>query len=100
MAAVAVAVRMVEEDEMVVMILVMAVTVVATVVAEAVAEEAMAVGTLEACGCTRREARGGEKKRGGGLSCHVGGDACESLGRSTSRRIPQKCLPENQHKVR
>ena len=65
-AAMAVAARMMKEDEMVVEILVMAVTVVATV-AEALAEQAMAVGTQEACGGARREARGGEEARGRAL---------------------------------
>ena len=69
-AAMAVAARMMKEDEMVVEILVMAVTVVATVVAtvaEALAEQAMAAGTQEACGGARREARGGEEARGWAL---------------------------------
>ena len=69
-AAMAVAARMMKEDEMVVVILVMAVTVVATVVAtvaEALAEQAMAAGTQEACGGARREARGGEEARGWAL---------------------------------
>ena len=75
-AAMAVAARMMKEDEMVVEILVMAVTVVATVVAtvaEALAEQAMAAGTQEAWGA-RGERREEVKKRGGGLSCHAGGD--------------------------